>query len=106
MEEIISNIINNFDWSYMLAINVLTYGINKLLDTGVIHKTPSWIKKFITILVGAGLGLLYIYIDETVSARILLNSAILAPVSWDFVFKPIFNKLGIDYKNKLNLNKD
>lgn len=102
MEEIISNIINNFDWSYMLSINILTYGINKFIDTCVKIKTPSWIKKVVTLFVGILLAIVYYYLDDDVSIRILLNSAILAPVSWDFVFKPILNKMGVDYKNNIN----
>lgn len=101
MNGIINNIIGNFDWAYMLSVNVLTYIITKLIDTGVKFKTPSWIKKLVTLFSVIFVAGCYYLIDKTLSLRILLNSAILAPVAWDFVFKPILNKFNADYKNKI-----
>lgn len=100
MEELISNIINNFDWSYMLSVNVLTYTINKLLDAVHTKKTSSWIKKLTTLIVIIVLTSAYILLDKDISYRILLNSAILAPVAWDFIFKPLLNKIGLNYKDE------
>lgn len=33
--------------------------------------------------------------EETV---ILINSSVLAPVAWSWIFKPILKKIGVDYK--------
>ena len=41
-------------------------------------------------------GVVYWLIGADV--KLLVNSAILAPVAWSFIFKPICKKLGIDYK--------
>ena len=38
MENIINNLINNFDFAYMLAINILTYIIIKTIDNFNIGK--------------------------------------------------------------------
>ena len=32
---------------------------------------------------------------------VLINSAIAAPVAWSWVFKPILNKLKLDYKSNI-----
>lgn len=32
------------------------------------------------------------------NTTILINSAILAPVAWSWIFKPILKKIGADYK--------
>ena len=32
------------------------------------------------------------------NTTILINSAILAPVAWSWIFKPILKKIGVDYK--------
>lgn len=106
MDEIISNIINNFDWAYMLSVNVLTYIINELIASINKNKVPTYNKKLITIGTSIILAIVYYFIDEDISLRILLNSAILAPVAWDYIFKPILNKFGVDYKNNLNLNNN
>ena len=34
------------------------------------------------------------------NTTILINSAILAPVAWSWIFKPILKKIGVDYKQK------
>lgn len=44
------------------------------------------------------MGILYHFISDT-STEVLVNSAILAPLAWDWIFKPILNKIGADYKN-------
>ena len=40
-------------------------------------------------------GTIYYYIDTPV--KILVNSTILAPVSWSWVFKPLCKCFNIDY---------
>jgi hypothetical protein len=40
--------------------------------------------------------------EETV---ILINSSVLAPVAWSWIFKPILKKLGVDYKQIDKTNK-
>mgnify|MGYP003315978429 CR=1 FL=1 len=100
MNGIINSIIGNFDWAYMLSVNVLTYIITKLIDTSVKFKTPSWLKKLVSLFSVISVAGCYYLIDKTLSLRILLNSAILAPVAWDFVFKPLLDRIGLNYKDE------
>jgi hypothetical protein len=99
MENIIQQIIDNFDWAYMLSVNVLTYIIVQLYKNITKKKLTKLAKQLI--LIGSTIVLAICYKQlEDVSLRILLNSAILAPIAWDFVFRPIADKLGIGYEGK------
>lgn len=96
MEELISQLISNYNFNLILSINIISYLIIQLL-----HKlmfTPKGIKILITIIISVAMGIIYNFISD-ISTEVLVNSVILAPLSWDWVFKPILNKLGIDYKN-------
>lgn len=59
--------------------------------------TSKGIKILITIIVSIAMGVIYHFISD-MNTEVLINSAILAPLAWDWVFKPILNKIGIDYK--------
>ena len=45
MEQIIYNLINNFDFAYMLVINILTYNINKY--TPIAYKVKEYLSKIL-----------------------------------------------------------
>lgn len=97
-DEIINQIINNFDWAYMLSVNVLTYMIIRTLDIINGKKQVSTIiKKIVLIICVIILAIAYKLIDN-VDNRILLNSAILAPVAWDYVLRPLIRRIGLGYK--------
>lgn len=107
MEQLTSNIIDifntHFDISYMLCVNVLAYLIIKTIDDLNGDKdVSSWTKRGITVLASFIIGILYNVsgYDNTI---ILINSAIIAPVAWSWIFKPIFKRIGIDYKPKSNI---
>ena len=95
MEEILSQLISNYNFTFILSINIISYLIISLLSKKIIAK--KGIKILITVLVSIAMAILYHFISDT-STEVLINSAILAPLAWDWVFKPILNKLGIDYK--------
>lgn len=97
MEQIIYNLINNFNFAYMLVINILTYLINKYTP---ISKFNTWYKRLVFICVMLFITILY-YIAGYKDYIILINSAIAAPVAWSWVFKPILNKLKLDYKSNI-----
>lgn len=88
-------LLNNFDFSYMLIINVLTYilieNINKYKELKLLHKRLLLLLSIIVITI------IYKIIgyDNNI---VLINSAILAPVSWSWIFKHIINH----FKNKTN----
>lgn len=101
----IKQVLGNFDFAYMFAVNVLTYIIIKLIDYfNGNRKVPTTLKRVTLVFSVIVLGLIYVYIDYN-DKRILINSAILAPVFWTWILKPICVWLKIDYKqidNTLN----
>ena len=101
IEELISNILNttlnNFDIPFCIATNIGTYLIIKSIED--IRKNiigSVWRKRIIFLLVSIILGVLYCL--DGANYKIIINSIILAPVSWSWIFKPICAKLNIDYK--------
>ena len=107
IEEIINNIIttiiSSFDFAYCISVNVLTYLIIKIIDSLNGKKDVSTCSKRIVLLVVIiSTGVLYNLIG--CDNRILLNSAILAPVFWSWIIKPICKHLKIDYKDFNILN--
>ena len=100
--EIINNIIqttfNSFDFAYCISVNVLTYLIIKIIDSLNGNKTVStWSKRIVLLIVILSTGVLYNLIG--CDNKILLNSAILSPVFWSWVIKPICKYFNIDYKD-------
>lgn len=100
MIEIISNVIQttlaSFDFAYCITVNILTY----LIITGLAKKKkslPKWGKRLVLIIDVLVLGAAW-YIATT-DIRLVLNSAILAPVFWSWVMKPICKYFKIDYKD-------
>ena len=107
IEEIINNIIttiiSSFDFAYCISVNVLTYLIIKLIDNLNGKKAVStWSKRIVLLIVIISMGVLYNLIG--CDNKILLNSAILAPVSWSWIIKPICKYFKIDYKDFNILN--
>lgn len=103
INEIITNIINNtissFDISFCITINIATYlivsVINEIKQT---TKLTTWNKRVIFLFVSIIIGTIYCLLGS--DYRTILNSVILAPVSWSWIFKPICAKLKIDYNSK------
>lgn len=100
MEHIFEQIVNQFDFAYMLAVNILTYIVIKIVDNfNGDDKVPLLQKRIILILSIAIVTSIYFVFDYS-NKIILINSAIATPVSWSWIFKPWFEKIGIGYKNK------
>lgn len=95
MDTLLSQLVSNYNFNFILSINIISYLIIQLLHK--IMFTPKGIKILITILVSIAMGIVYYFISD-MNTEVLINSAILAPLAWDWVFKPILNKIGIDYK--------
>ena len=98
MEQLISIILNSFDFGYMFAVNVLTYIIIKTIDSCNGNKAvPTWQKRIIALICGIILGVIVGFTSGF--TNILLYSFILSLVSWDALFKPILKRLKyMDYK--------
>lgn len=95
---IIDSIINQFDFGYILTINVATYIFIQVWDNLNGDKLlTTWQKRLMLLLaifIVYGVYKFAHYPNDIV----LLNSTIFAPVSWSWLLKPILNKLGVDYK--------
>ena len=103
MEEVISTIINNtissFDFPFCIAVNVATYITIKLItDYKKKSKVSTWNKRLIFILISTIIAIIYCLTGSEI--RTIFNSFILAPVSWSWIFKPIFDKLNVGYNSK------
>jgi hypothetical protein len=95
IKNIIDTTINSFNFTYCLIVNILTYAIIKLIDDIRKVKTKTWVKRVVLLCCILSTGVVYWAFGKDV--ELLVNSAILATVSWDLIFKPICKKLGIDY---------
>lgn len=96
LSDIIQTTLQSFDFAYCIAVNVLTYLIIKLFDNTKEKKLSVWQKRIVLIVCTIILGIVYYFIGT--EPRLLVNSAILAPVSWSWIIKPICAKFNIDYK--------
>ena len=94
----IQTTLNSFDFSYCFVVNLLTYFIIKIIDELNGDKViTTWQKRLVLLFSILFIGIVH-YISD-VDSKTIINSAILAPVSWSWIFKPLFSKLGIDYKH-------
>lgn len=100
MEQIIIQLISSFDFGLMLVLNILTYFMIKVWDWANGDKpVTTWNKRCCYILVVLIAGVAWQWIAN-IPMKIFVNSCIAAPVAWSWLYKPIANKLGIDYKHK------
>lgn len=102
MEQLVEHFVElfstHFDLSFMLCVNVLTYILIKVIDDINGDKSiGTWTKRLVMLISCFAIAAGYIaggYENTT----ILINSAILAPVAWSWIFKPILKNIGVDYK--------
>ena len=98
VDSIISNFQANFDISFIISVNVLTYIIVRCIDSVNGTKSVStWCKRLIAIIASAVLAFLYYNCGYDNVFR-LINSTIIAPVAWSWILKPIAQILKMDYK--------
>lgn len=98
VNDIINQVINNFDFTYMLTINIFTYIIIKLIDEFNGDKVVKPVyKKLILLLSSIILLVIHLCLDIK-DINILINSTIAAPVFWSWCVKPILNKYNLNYK--------
>lgn len=99
MEQIIDQLITNFDFVLMLVVNVITYVIVKLIDELNKEKqVTTWQKRIIFIEVSIVTGSVYHFLSD-VRTIVIIDSIIIAPVAWSWLAKPIAKRFGIDYKH-------
>lgn len=98
--DIINNVINalisQFDFTYCVIVNIMTYLIINFMIKVTGGNIVIPIKRMVLLFSIIVIAAVYYFIGSDI--KVLVNSAILAPVSWSWIFKPIANKLGWDYK--------
>lgn len=98
-EHILQSVIANFNFAYMITVNILTYIIINIIDIANGKAVVTFWQKRIVLLVSiVAIGIVYYYAPE-VNFTTIVNSAIAAPVFWSWVLKPILTKCGIDYQS-------
>ena len=98
IDNIINSMLSQFDLSYILAINIVTYIFIQIWDNLNGEKLLTTWEKRLMMLVATGIILFSYKLCHYDNNIMLINSTIAAPVFWSWVLKPILNKLGIDYK--------
>lgn len=91
---IVQAIIDSFDFGFCVTINILTYTIIQLIKKPI----TTWQKRIILVINILIISVIYYFIG--IDNRILVNSIVLTPVSWTWIFKPICKALGVDYNKK------
>lgn len=98
MEQIFDIIFNNFDFGYMISINVLTYIIIKIIDYFNKEKEVNVLYKRICLVISIIIISIAYLLNGYDNYILLINSAILSPVFYSWVLRPILIKLNIGYK--------
>lgn len=95
--QIIQTTFNSFDFMYCLIVNILTFIAIKIIDE-INKEKPvgTWTKRIVLLCAILLTGVVYYLLGEDL--KLLINSAILAPVAWDMIIKPAMKVLGIDYR--------
>lgn len=98
IEKLLDLIVSNFDFSYMITINVLTYIIIKGLDYLNKDKNVKIITKRIVLVISIIIVTVSYILTDYQDYTVLINSAICAPVFYSWVLRPILIKCNIGYK--------
>lgn len=96
ISEIINTTLMSFDFAYCIIVNILTYLVIKIISEKRSKAIKTNNKRLILLICILLTGVVYYAIGQDIC--LIINSGILATVSWDLVFKPICKKLHIDYK--------
>ena len=98
INDIIQTTVESFDFAFCIAVNVLTYCIVKYVDElNGDKKVSTWIKRIILFCSIIVVSVIYYFTGSDL--KLVANSAILAPVFWSWLMKPICKHFKIDYKN-------
>ena len=97
ISQIINTTIESFDFGFCVAVNVLTYLIIKLIDElNGSRKVATWTKRSVMLITVIVISIAY-YVTGN-NPKLIINSAILAPVFWSWIGKPICDKFNIGYR--------
>ena len=96
IQQLIPQLLDNFDFVFMFVVNALTYLIIKLID--ILNKeapVSTLVKRIVLVVVILACTVTYGLVGDF-SIK-LINSAIAAPVFYSWILKPILKKLGVSY---------
>ena len=97
ISQIINTTIESFDFGFCIAVNILTYLIIKFIDElNGSRKVATWTKRSVMLIAVIIISIVY-YITGS-NPKLIINSAILAPVFWSWIGKPICDKFNIGYR--------
>ncbi|MCQ2971702.1 MAG: hypothetical protein MJ209_00150 [archaeon] len=103
--QIIETTLNSFDFGFCASVNILTYIVIKAIDEiNGKKKVHTWIKRLVLLSSILVVGIVY-YATDT-DLKLLMNSAILAPVFWSWIAKPIVDKFKIGYRKEDKVVED
>lgn len=98
IDSIINSMLSQFDFSYILAINIVTYIFIQIWDNLNGEKLLTTWEKRLMMLVATAIVLFSYKLCHYDNNIMLINSTIAAPVFWSWALKPILSKLGVDYR--------
>lgn len=98
IDTIINGIISQFDFAYMLSINIVTYIFIQTWDNLNGEKLLTTWQKRLMMLLATIINFIAYKVYHYNNDIVLFNSTIAAPVFWSWVLKPILTKFGIGYK--------
>ena len=97
ISQIINTTIESFDFGFCVAVNILTYLIIKFIDElNGSRKVATWTKRSVMLIAVIVISIAYYIIGS--NPKLIINSAILAPVFWSWIGKPVCDKLNIGYR--------
>lgn len=100
--DIVNRILENFDFSYMLTINILTYIIIKVIDYANGEKILSRLMKRVCLCCSILLVSIIYWVIGYENYTCLVNSAIASPVFYSWCLKPILKFYKIGYNDLSN----
>lgn len=98
IETILSYVSESFNFAYIISINIAVYFILYGITYFIKKEVKKPYKILITIITTIVFGIVYHFLTD-ISNEQLINSSIIAPISWDWIIKPILQKFKIDYKD-------
>lgn len=100
--DIVNRILENFDFSYMLVINILTYIMIKVIDYANGEKILSTLMKRVCLCCSILLVSIIYWVIGYENYICLVNSAIASPVFYSWCLKPILKHYKIGYNDLSN----
>lgn len=98
-DNIAQQLIDNFNFAYMIIVNLITYFTIKFIDYANEDKEVKTITKRIVLLIVTIICFIIYKTYTEIDSIVLINSSVLAPVFWSWILRPIMKKLGLGYKS-------